>query len=209
MKSADIKKQQIDSKVVEKKPIDKKKIKSIIKTAFDFVFPILLLVLILSKVIALTVVESGSMEPTLCIGDTVIFYRLAYINNKAIDRGDIVTFISDETGLQLSKRVIGIPGDKICFQDGYVILNGQILNESNYIAKDVETNSEKTFTVPDDCYFMLGDNREHSYDSRFWVTPYIPKEKIIGKYMGQIGVSFKYDVWLKLVGQPLYKHMAQ
>lgn len=200
MKTADIEKKQVEVKEVEKKPVDKEKIKDIVKDAVDFVLPIIILVLILTKVLALTVVESGSMKPTLEIGNTVVFNRLAYINNKEVGRGDIVTFMSDETGLQLSKRVIGIPGDEISFRDGYVVLNGQIADESDYIAEDIETNSDKIFTVPEGCYFMLGDNRENSYDSRFWENPYIPKDKIIGKYMGQIGVSFKYDVWLKLVG---------
>lgn len=163
---------------------------------FSFVLPIVLLYIVITQVFTLSVVISGSMEPTLAVGDTVIYNRLAY---KAHDpqRGDIVAFYSREGNSLYAKRIIGVPGDEISFSDGYVVINGQYCEES-YIDSEIETNSVKTFVVPDGCYFMLGDNREQSNDSRYWDNPYIAKEDIIGKYIGQCDFSFKYDVIYRL-----------
>ena len=131
-------------------------------------------------------------------GSTMFANRLY----KDIKRGDAVIFISDEfAGEYFGKRVIGLPGDTIEFKNGYVVLNGEYLDESAYIPDDVETNYSETFVVPANCYFMLGDNREYSDDSRYWNNPYIPREKIKGVYMGHIDFSFQYDVLNKLMSE--------
>lgn len=140
---------------------------------------ILAVYIIFYHVLMITNVASGSMEPTLMTGGNCVMNRLAYVNND-VQRGDIVSFYSDEFDLDFTKRVIGLPNDKIEFIDGYVFINGQMCIE-DYIPEDVETNCSKTFEVPDGCYFMLGDNRENSLDSRYWNNPYIPKNKIEGR----------------------------
>ena len=76
------------------------------------------------------------------------------------------------------KRVIGVPGDTVSFSEGFVYINGSKLDEP-YISQ--QTYSSKTFTVPEGCYFMLGDNRGDSKDSREWINPYVPKKEICGK----------------------------
>ena len=81
-----------------------------------------------------------------------------------------------------------------------MVINGQYCDETAYIPSDVETNCSKEFEVPQGCYFMLGDNREVSYDSRYWNNPYISKECILGKYMGQIDFSFQFDILYKFWG---------
>lgn len=58
-----------------------------------------------------------------------------------------------------------------------------------YLDNNVETNCAKIFDVPEECYFMLGDNREHSFDARFWETPYINKKDIIGKLIIDIPLA--------------------
>lgn len=131
-----------------------------------------------------TIVKSGSMEPTLQTGDFVIFNRLAYVAHD-VQRGDIINFWSDEYGMLFSKRVIGVGGDHIEFHDGYVFVNDMLCEES-YIADGIETNSGKTFDVPEGCVFVLGDNRDDSVDSRYFENPYIPEESITGKYLGTI-----------------------
>ena len=127
----------------------------------------------------------GSMEPTLKAGAYAIYNRLAY-TGKGVGRGDVVAFHSDELGLELAKRVIGIPGDEILFLGGKVIINGQPLDESGYIPEHIETYCNKSFQVPKDCVFVMGDNREYSYDSREYDQPYISVNCIDGKLMGQI-----------------------
>lgn len=131
-------------------------------------------------VIQFTHVQSGSMEPTIMTGDFTIVNKLAYVKETP-QRGDIVAFNSDEYHKYLLKRVIGVPGDKIEFHDGSVYINGEKCDESAYLSSDTGTYCDKTFTVPEDSFFMMGDNREHSTDSRFFKSPYIPKSAIVGK----------------------------
>lgn len=149
------------------------------------VFTVCLLVLF-TKVIMFTTVLSGSMEPTLKTGDKVIYNRLAYTLHD-IERGDIVCFYSDEHKEYFGKRVIGIGGDEVSFADGYLLINGEKVEES-YIGDDVESNSHESFTVPQNTVFLLGDNRGNSNDSRFWDNPFISTDKISGKYIGKISL---------------------
>lgn len=132
-----------------------------------------------------TVVSSASMEPTLVTGDFAVFNKLAYTHSQ-VDRGDIITFYSREYQENFSKRVIGIAGDTVEFHDGYVFINGLQADESAYLPVDMETNCNKSFIVPDNCVFVLGDNRTNSYDSRFFMNPYISCDDIVGKYIGSI-----------------------
>ncbi len=159
----------------------------------SFATPLVAAYIILSYVIMVSVIQSGSMAPTLPVGNTVFYNRLSYVRGEP-QRGDVVVFFSEEYGSYFGKRIIGLPGDTIRFKDGYVVVNNQFCNETAYIASDLETNCSKEFVVPEGCYFLLGDNRERSNDSRYWDQPYISREKIIGKYMGQIDFSFQRDV---------------
>lgn len=137
-------------------------------------------IIFFTMVICNTRVVSGSMEPTLMTGDIAIYNRLAY-KWKNVQRGDIITFWFQEEHAYLGKRVIGIAGDTIEFQDGNVYINGLLADESQYLDENVETYSPKTFLVPEGCVFVLGDNRENSYDSRHFENPYISLEDIVGK----------------------------
>ena len=152
--------------------------------------PVIIAVIIFKFVLCITVIQSASMEPTLMTGNTVVVNRLAYVKGD-VKRGDVIFFHSDEFGEDFGKRVIGLPGDTVEFSDGYVVINGQYVDESAYIPEDVETNCAKAFTVPEGTYFVLGDNRENSNDSRYWMNPYISEDDIIGRYMGQIAFSFQ------------------
>lgn len=136
------------------------------------------------------VVPSESMQPTLNVTDLVITNGLAYVNNDP-QRGDIVIFKGKEGDMKgdiLIKRVIGLPGDSLMFVDGYIYINGQLCYEE-YLDEDMETNSFKDYEVPEGCYFVLGDNRVNSYDSRYWNDPYITKDDIKGKMIMKIPVS--------------------
>lgn len=165
----------------------------------SFAVPLIAAYIILSYVIMVSVVQSGSMEPKLPVGNTVFYNRLAYVSAEP-QRGDVVVFFSKEYGSYYGKRIIGVPGDVIQFKDGYVVINNQYCDETAYIPSEIETNCSKEFEVPEGCYFMLGDNRELSNDSRYWNNPYIPKECIKGKYMGQIDFSFQFDILYKFTG---------
>lgn len=127
-------------------------------------------------------VPSSSMEPTLKVGDWGFANGLAYICNRP-DRGDIIVFYNDESDCLLIKRVIGLPGDTVSIYDGHVYINDALLDE-DYIAESVDTYSPiNDFYVPEDHYFVLGDNRTSSSDSRYWENPYISIRSIKGKYL--------------------------
>lgn len=125
-------------------------------------------------------VPTGSMEKTIMIDDKIIGNRLSYLFTSP-KRGDIVIFeFPDNPAEDYVKRVIGLPGETISFDQGKVFVDGVELKES-YIG-GVETLSDtKEFVIPQDHYFMLGDNRLDSKDSRFWEDPYVSKDAIKGK----------------------------
>lgn len=124
-------------------------------------------------------------------GDFTIGYKLQYLT-KDVERGDIIGFDfvdTDKEKYKVIKRVIGLPGETVSFKDGCVYINDVKLDESEYIDENMETNCIATFTVPEDSYFVLGDNRENSYDSRYWPNPYISKKDIFEKEICLIPVS--------------------
>ena len=140
---------------------------------------ILLAVFITVKfVLQLAWVPSGSMETTLPTKSLLVGWRLSYlVADPEPERGDIVTFWNEELGKVLVKRVIGLPGDTITFQGGNVYINGEELDESYLPAQGI-TECDKTFTVPEGCFFPLGDNRTGSFDARAWDEPFIPVSQI-------------------------------
>ncbi len=145
--------------------------------------------LMVTFVVYLGTVVSGSMEPTMDVGDCVITNRLAYMVREP-ERGDVVAFMNHgyserDEGAVLLKRIIGLPGDSISFKDGDLYINDELCQES-YLAYDTETNSViegEEFEVPDGCFFMLGDNRGDSLDSRFWENPYVARADLVGRYL--------------------------
>ena len=134
-------------------------------------------------------IPSESMEPTLLTDNFVIANRLAYSLDSP-RRGDIVVINSLEYNELLVKRVIGLPGDVIELKDDKVYINNCLLDESAYVVgltKVLVKNNNK-FEVPKNSVFVMGDNREHSADSRYWQNPYISFDDIIGK------VEFEYSI---------------
>lgn len=130
-------------------------------------------------IIANAFVPTGSMESTIETGSRIFINRLSYVNSNP-QRGDIVSFLyPDDESENYLKRIIGLPGETIEGKDGEVYIDGVKLTE-NYI-KDKIDEDFGPFTVPKDCYFMMGDNRTNSWDSRDWEHTFVSKDKIIGK----------------------------
>ena len=126
-------------------------------------------------------VPSGSMMETIQPGDRLFGSRLVYKFSEP-ERFDIVVFrFPDNENEILIKRIIGLPGETVTITDGKVYINGDPSPLDDSFIKEPMNGSFGPFEVPEGCYFMLGDNRNGSADSRFWQNPYVSKEKIIGK----------------------------
>ena len=133
-------------------------------------------VLIATLVLPVLQIEGTSMEPTLYNGDIVLLMK-----TTRFDRGDLCGFTWNNK--LLIKRVIGVPGDWIEIDtDGTVYLNGEKLDEPYVEQKALgECDLEFPYQVPQEQYFVIGDMRESSIDSRNTVIGCIPKEQIVGK----------------------------
>lgn len=134
----------------------------------------------ITKVIILQVkVPSGSMEDTIMVGDRVIASRLSYIFGDP-KRGDIIVFpFPDDEEVDFIKRIIGLPGETIEGRGGLVYIDGEPLEEP-YVAERLDSDFGP-YVVPEDSYFMMGDNRNNSEDSRYWINKFVQRGKIKGK----------------------------
>ncbi len=130
-------------------------------------------------------VNGQSMYPNYHDGEYILTNLIA-LRLGSINRGDVIVFQAPpDPEKDYIKRVIGLPGDQIEVKNGGVLVNGKVLNESDYLASDVLSSQGsyltegKTITVPQGNYFVMGDNRPESSDSRAW--GFVPKDKIIGE----------------------------
>lgn len=169
-----------DKQTKKVKIVKKHQLPGVLKDLIIFSLILAVCVVVFQKVVIIGYTPSESMSPTMKIGDINIGFRGAYRTSQP-KRGDIVSFYYEGTKELLCKRIVGLPGETISFSSGYVYIDGELLDESEYLGDDVETNCVDSFEIPEGCYFMMGDNREASYDSRFWENPYISKDFIIGK----------------------------
>ncbi|MCM2280267.1 MAG: signal peptidase I [Bdellovibrionaceae bacterium] len=177
------------------------------------------------------VVPSGSMEPTIQVGDRILVNKMAYqmrlpftdwvlAQAESPVRGDIVVFESPrEDRATMVKRLIALPGDRVSIDNGFIEINGvPLANESevqNAIASSANSdrvyyhethNGTKSvavqrmpelvrphyaeFVVPDGMYFVMGDNRDNSADSREW--GFLPHENLLGRAFA-VGWSLRWN----------------
>ena len=155
---------------------------------------ILLALFIRAFVVQAFKIPSGSMEPTLLVGDHILvnkflygvklpFFQSTLIPISTPERGDIIVFIyPEDKSKDFIKRVIGTPGDRVQMQDKQLLVNGQPFDDKYGYYNEKAGNPSRSFgpvVVPEDHYFVMGDNRDHSMDSRFW--GFVPSEAVKGK----------------------------
>ena len=142
-----------------------------------------------------TVVPTESMTPTILVGDHFFLDKLAFPANypqalqrylpvRTIHRGDIVALWSPENpNIRLVKRVIGLPGETLEVRDRDVYIDGQKLDEPYVIHTDPQEldrrDNFEPVSIPPDHFFLMGDNRDNSNDSRFW--GFAARESLIGR----------------------------
>lgn len=159
------------------------------------VIAILLALFIRAFVVQAFKIPSESMKPTLLVGDHILvnkfiygiklpFFQTTLIPIGSPDRGDIIVFIyPEDESKDYIKRVIGLPGDKLQIQGKQIFVNGLAFEDKYGRYDDRVGNSirppEGKWDVPKGHYFVMGDNRDHSADSRFW--GFVPSQNIKGK----------------------------
>lgn len=161
-----------------------------------FFGPLLLYAVIKTFFFSPFLVEGDSMLPTLQNGEFFMVDRISYRSHDP-KRQDVIVFSLDEASqYYYVKRVIGLPGDKIHLEKDGVYLIDPRTGVRNKISepylmpvahasdKFLSDNNElgQDFIVPQDKYFVLGDNREHSQDSRYFKEPFVPRRNIVGKF---------------------------
>lgn len=156
---------------------------------------VVVVVLLINNVVLINAkIPSASMEKTIMTGDRIFGFRLAYgvnldlfgheISKKVKDpeRFDIVIFkYPDDESQLFIKRVIGLPGETVEIKDGKVYIDGSETPLDDSFIHETMKGSFGPYQVPEDCYFMLGDNRNNSKDSRYWKNTYVRFDQIVGK----------------------------
>ena len=197
-------------------------------------FPVLLIVLVFrSFLFEPFKIPSGSMIPTLLVGDFIVVNKFSYgvrlpvLNKKIMDvgepkRGDVVVFrYPMDTSVNFIKRAVGLPGDSITYRDKQLFINGEKVEEiaagrfdstkvkcttpaadasiyweklgdanHNTLLHDRSGSRNGQWVVPEGHYFMMGDNRDRSNDSREW--GFVPEENVLGRAVG-IWLNFDFE----------------
>ena len=189
-------------KVEEEKQNEKEstsRLHPVVKTIIEYLMVVaigaLIAVFLTQVVIVNAVVPTGSMKDTISEGDRLIGLRLTYYFDSP-ERGDVVIFKCPEEGANYDKlfvkRVIGLPGETIKISGGNVYICTEDNPEGTPLEEDYLREvpnaalavNNASYTVPEGCYFTLGDNRNESHDSRFWGM--VEEDRILAKVM------FKY-----------------
>ena len=165
----------------------------ILHELFDWVKIIItavILAMLLNKYILFTfTVPTESMENTIMVDNKIISLRCAYWFSEP-ERLDIVAFpFPDNPEETYIKRIIGLPGETIEGKDGLVYINGVALEE-DYVTSDLDEDFGP-YEIPEDSYFVLGDNRDISLDARYWNNKFLKGEDIISKAVLRFSPSFK------------------
>lgn len=167
--------------------------------AESILWAVVLAMIIRTCVVQSFKIPSGSMEDTLVIGDCLLVNKFIYgikvpftdlrlPRLRDPERGDVIVFrYPEDRSKDFIKRLIGVPGDQIQVRDKRVYVNGSLYQNPHEVHKDPQImpralNQRDNFgpvTVPANAYFVMGDNRDNSYDSRFW--GFVPKADLVGR----------------------------
>ena len=166
--------------------------------AESIVIAIILALIIRTFIVQAFKIPSGSMEDTLAVGDHILVNKFIYgtkipfTDNRILKirdpkRGDVIVFeYPEDPSKDFIKRIVGTPGDVVQVRDKKVYINNELYENPHEVHKEKEIipqaqnprDNTKLITVPPDAYFVMGDNRDRSYDSRFW--GFVKDEKIKG-----------------------------
>ena len=137
--------------------------------------------------------KESTAKTILEYGDRLFGFRLSYLMEDP-KRGDIVIFkYPDNESINYIKRIIGLPGETVTIKDSKVYINDSTTPlKEDYLKEEwVIANDGMQFQVPEGCYFMMGDNRNNSKDSRYWNNTYVARDKILAKAIFRYWGGFK------------------
>ena len=143
-------------------------------------------------------VPTQNMLPTIQVGDTCIVDQYRSFEVKRFDiimfkAPEDITKLPDEKDVKIISRIVGLPNDKLEIRDNKIYINGILLDES--FEKIIDDKDKKKnyseIIIPENSYFLLGDNRPNSFDSRYWRKPTISKEDILGKVVEILPIDVK------------------
>ena len=157
--------------------------REVVSWCLTFVFAIAVALILKNFVIINATVPTGSMEHTIEPGDDLFGLRIAYAFSEP-KRGDIIIFkFPDDESEKYVKRIIGLPGEKVTITEGKIYIDdSETPLEEDYLKEEwVRATGPFEFEVPEGCYLVLGDNRNDSYDARYWENTYVTEDEIIGK----------------------------
>ncbi len=156
-------------------------VKELLQWVFAFAAAIIAALLINSFIIVNAQIPSGSMEDTIMPGDRVFGNRLAYVFSEP-ERFDIIIFkYPDDESQLFIKRIIGLPGETVEIRGGNIYIDGSEEPLDDVDTKETMEGSFGPYTVPEGCYFVMGDNRNNSRDSRYWEHTFVSEDEILGK----------------------------
>jgi signal peptidase I len=180
--------------------------KAIVREVVSWLWVILAFLFITGTIVQARVIPSGSMERTLLVGDHLLMSRFGYDAEVPMTqfhlrlwrephRQQIVVFRAPlPESPDYIKRLIGLPGDELEIREGVVYINGKKLEESYRAAPPNPVDNYGPVTVPSNEYFMMGDNRDDSYDSRYW--GFVPRANIIGTpVLVYMSIDAPGDAW--------------
>lgn len=155
----------------------------------SWVFDVLLIVIVIVATILINtfviinaIVPTSSMYPTIDVNSRIFGTRIY----NSIKRNDIIIFEYPDNPEKLYiKRVIGLPGEKLEIINGEIYINDQLLEEQGNMVlpeyKMIKSDNFGPYEIPEGCYFVMGDNRNNSKDSRYWENTFVTKKAIKGK----------------------------
>ena len=180
----DIKSLKDKPKVLEiKQKFEDDKSKKILRWIFQITVTLVFAALVAVMMFQAVTMQESSMEPTISVGDSFFVNRFVY-KFSSPKRGDIIVFrtnASDDAALHI-RRVIGLPGETVQIKDGQILIDGEVYNEDNDFPEITNPGIASTsVTLESGEYFVLGDNRNNSEDSRYADIGMVQKKYIVGQ----------------------------
>ena len=164
-----------------------RKLKDFLSTSIYLLIVLVMTFLVVTYVGQRTKVSGASMEPTLSDGDNLLVDKISYRFQEP-ERFDIIVFpFQYQEDTYYIKRIIGMPGEVVQIDaEGKIYIDGEVLAESygkEVIRPENIGLASEPIVLEEDEYFVMGDNRNGSYDSRYWSHKFVSKDKIVGKAM--------------------------